>query len=193
MSVFIRCPTIETVRSFMAAQEGMGLTYDAVGATAGELPHGYVVDRVRVKLGESETAFTAACGALQRWDHFRLGWIEPWPGDAPLEPARVVGVLAKVSGLWWLNACRIVYVVNEQAGDIVRFGFAYGTLPGHAESGEERFLVEWDKQDGSVWYSILAFSRPRHWLGRLAYPWVRRLQRRFGRESAEAMRRAVAQ
>jgi uncharacterized protein (UPF0548 family) len=119
--------------------------------------------------------------------------MEPWPGDTPLESAQVVAVLAKVCGLWWLNACRIVYVVNEQAGDVVRFGFAYGTLPRHAESGEEQFLVEWDKRDGSVWYSILAFSRPRHWLARLGYPLVRRLQRRFGRESAEAMLRVVAQ
>jgi uncharacterized protein (UPF0548 family) len=192
MIFLVSKPTTETLRTFLAAQEELSLTYDAAGATAGELPSGYVVDRVRVKLGEGERAFAAAGEALRRWDQFRLGWMEPWPGDTPLESARVVAVLAKVCGLWWLNACRIVYVVNEQAGEVVRFGFAYGTLPGHAESGEERFLVEWDKRDGSVWYSILAFSRPRHSLARLGYPEVRRLQRRFGRESAEAMQRAVA-
>ena len=38
-----------------------------------------------------------------------------------------------------------------------RFGFAYGTLPGHGGSGEERFLIERDRDDG-VWYDILAFS-----------------------------------
>src|SRR5262245_46391050 len=42
-----------------------------------------------------------------------------------------------------------------------RHGFASGTLPAHAESGEERFIVEWDRADGGVWYDILAFSRPR--------------------------------
>ena len=72
-----------------------------------------------------------------------------------------------------------------------RFGFAYGTLPDHAGSGEERFLVEWDRKDDSVWYGILAFSRPRHLLARIGYPWVRRVQKRFGRESAAVMRRAV--
>ncbi len=51
-----------------------------------------------------------------------------------------------------------------------RFGFAYGTLPGHVESGEERFLVEWDRGDDAVWYDILAFSRPNHVLTRLGYP-----------------------
>ena len=73
-----------------------------------------------------------------------------------------------------------------------RFGFAYGTLPGHAESGEERFLVEWDRADDAVWYDILAFSRPRHPLARLGYPLTRRTQRRFARDSAAAIRQAVA-
>ncbi len=84
----------------------------------------------------------------------------------------------------------IVYVVDE-SGPTNRFGFACGTLPGHVESGEERFLVEWDDADDAVWYDILAFSRPNHVLTRLGYPVVRRLQRRFGRDSAAAMRKAV--
>ena len=79
----------------------------------------------------------------------------------------------------------------DEAGPVSRFGFAYGTLPDHAGSGEERFLVEWDRASGEVWYDILAFSRP-HWLlTRLGYPYMRRLQKRFGRESAAAMVRAV--
>ena len=76
-------------------------------------------------------------------------------------------------------------------GAVSRFGFTYGTLPDHVGAGEERFLVEWDRGNDSVWYDILAFSRPRHVLARLGYPWVRRVQKRFGRESAAAMRRAV--
>ena len=68
---------------------------------------------------------------------------------------------------------------------------AYRTLPGHVESGEERFLAEWDRGDDGVWYDILAFSRPNHVLTRLGYPVVRRLQKRFGRDSAAAMLRAV--
>ncbi len=51
-----------------------------------------------------------------------------------------------------------------------RFGFAYGTLPDHAGSGEELFLIEWDRGEGSVWYDVLAFSRPGHILDRLGYP-----------------------
>jgi hypothetical protein len=101
-----------------------------------------------------------------------------------------VAVVARLFGLCWVNACRVVYVVDE-GGPVQRFGFAYGTLPDHAASGEERFLVEWDREGGGVWYDILAFSRPRHVLARLGYPWVRRVQRRFGRDSAAAMARAL--
>jgi uncharacterized protein (UPF0548 family) len=42
-----------------------------------------------------------------------------------------------------------------------------------------------------VWYDVVAFSRARHPLARLGYPLARRVQRRFARESAEAMRKAV--
>jgi uncharacterized protein (UPF0548 family) len=102
----------------------------------------------------------------------------------------VVAVYARLFGLWWLNACRIVYLVNETR-TVKQFGFAYGTLPEHAESGEERFTVEWREQDDTVWYDILAFSRPHQLLTRLGYPLVRRFQRRFASDSAAAMLRVV--
>jgi hypothetical protein len=84
------------------------------------------------------------------------------------------------------------YAVDEQ-GPVQRYGFAYDTLPGHAESGEERFTVERREAGGAVWYDILAFSRPRQLLARLGYPFARGLQKRFARDSAAAMRRAVGQ
>jgi uncharacterized protein (UPF0548 family) len=79
----------------------------------------------------------------------------------------------------------------DDSGPISRFGFAYGTLPGHAESGEERFSIEWDQNTNQVSYDILAFSRPNYLLARLGYPMVRRAQKRFARESAAAMLRAI--
>jgi uncharacterized protein (UPF0548 family) len=91
-----------------------------------------------------------------------------------------------------VSACRIVYRIDDD-GPTKRFGFAYGTLPDHPESGEERFMVEWSQADGSVWYDILAFSRPYQLLTRLAYPLVRRFQKRFARESTAAMVRAVSE
>ena len=99
--------------------------------------------------------------------------------------------LARAGGLWWLNACRIVYVIDEPS-PVRRFGFAYGTLPGHVECGEERFCVE-HLADDSVWYDIRAFSRPRFWMTRLGYPLARRLQKRFAAESKAIMLRVAAE
>jgi uncharacterized protein (UPF0548 family) len=183
---------VDRLRDFLAAQLKIGLTYPAVGARAAVPPGGYVVDRTRIRLGGGAGAFAAAKAALGRWEHFRLGWVEAWPPEAPIQAGEVVAVIARLIGLWWLNACRIVYVVDEQ-GPVQRYGFAYGTLPENAESGEERFTVEWREADGAVWYDILAFSRPRQLLARLGYPLARRLQKRFARDSAAAMQREVAQ
>jgi uncharacterized protein (UPF0548 family) len=102
---------------------------------------------------------------------------------------------ARVLSQWWINACRIVYVIDEKkpsAEAIARFGFAYGTLQEHVESGEEQFLIE-QLADGSVWYVLSSFSRPRLWCVRMAYPWVRRLQRQFVRDSLRGMHDAVNQ
>lgn len=188
--VSVRRPSTETIREFLASQSKLGFTYTAVGATASTPPAGYLVDHTRITLGQGEEVFSRAKDALSRWEQFRLGWLEAWSPQTPIRMGEVVAVVARNIGLWWLNACRIVYVV-EESGPVSRYGFAYGTLPDHAGTGEERFLVEWDRASGDVCYDILAFSRPHLLLTRIGYPYMRHVQKRFGRESAEAMLRAV--
>jgi uncharacterized protein (UPF0548 family) len=188
--VSLRKPSAESTRRFLTAQAERDFSYSPVGATADQLPPGFVVDHTRVKLGEGEPVFQAARAALQRWRQFDLGWLEAWSPKTPIQAGEVVAIVARALGLWWLSACKIVYVVDE-SGPISRFGLAYGTLPDHAAKGEERFLIEWDQDDNGVWYDILAFSRPSDFLSRLGYSIVRRTQKRFGRESAAAMLKAV--
>jgi uncharacterized protein (UPF0548 family) len=182
-------PSEQAVRDFLARQEKAAFSYPEVGATRGAAPAGYDADYNRVELGHGAAVFEAACAALRRWEMFPRPWTEVLPADAPIREGQAVAVLARMYGLWWLNAARIVYVLDE-AGPTRRFGFTYGTLADHAERGEERFSVEWHP-DGRVWYDLFAFSRPRHPLARLAYPLARRLQRRFQAESKAAMCEAV--
>ncbi len=186
----LRRPSPAKIQAFLEAQAKLKLTYEAIGATSSVPPHGYVVDHTRIRLGEGEDFFLRAKSALGRWAQFQLGWVEAWSTSTPIRTGEVVAVLARRLGLWWLNACRIVYVIDERT-PLPRFGFAYGTLPAHAGAGEERFLVEWDPESGEVWYDILAFSRPQNRLTQFGRPYMRRVQKRFGRESAAAMRRAV--
>jgi uncharacterized protein (UPF0548 family) len=180
-------PGLDEVAAHLASQRGQSFTYPDVGATRDErAPAGFAHDHNRQLLGTGGDAFDRARHAIRAWKMFPppLAFIEPLP--IPIEVGAQAGVVIHAVGLWFLNAARIVYVIDEPR----RFGFAYGTLPGHAESGEERFLVEW-LADDTVWYDLRAFSRPRYWPARAARPLARALQRRFGRLSKAAMAAAV--
>jgi len=153
------------------------------------VPSGFVLDHNRIRLGVGLSTFERARAAVERWEMFHLGWVHLcWP-SAPIAAHTTVAVLVRRLGAWLSNACRIVYTI-EETGDLHRFGFGYGTLPDHVESGEERFIVEWNRSDDSVWYDLLAVSRPNHVLARLGYPYARRLQHRFAADSLRAMQRA---
>jgi uncharacterized protein (UPF0548 family) len=185
-------PGAAEVAAFLAGQREARLTYPEVGATRdGAPPSGYAVDRSRVLLGSGPAAFARAEAALRAWRMATLGWAAIQPPDAPIAPGVTVAMLVRHYGLWSLNACRLIYVLDDETNDVRRVGFGYGTLPAHAAVGEERFAVEWTRADDRVWYDLYAFSRPGHLLTRLGYPLARRLQRRFGRDSKAAMVAAV--
>ena len=82
---------------------------------------------------------------------------------------------------------RIIYVVDEPT----RRGFAYGTLPGHPESGEEAFVVE-RREDDSVWLTIRVLSRPAHPAMWAVYPVLRLLQAIFLSRYEHALTRPLA-
>jgi uncharacterized protein (UPF0548 family) len=191
--IFIRKPSPEMLRRIIKSQASLAFTYPSVGATRTNAPPpaGYVLDHTRTLVGQGATAFERARIALERWHQLQLGWLEAFPTDTPLRAGETVVVLARVLGLWWTNAARIVYTIDEPGEPVARFGFAYGTLPGHVESGEERFLIEWDRHTDQVWYDITAFSRPRHFLIRLGRRHARAMQKRFGQQSAAAMKAFV--
>jgi uncharacterized protein (UPF0548 family) len=176
-------PGAAEIGRWLAAEEAAPLP--DVPPAAGE-----VVDHNRVVLGRGGEVFARACAALRRWEMFRLGWVELFPAAPPIRVGTTVGVLARLAGLWSLNPCRIVALV-EEGGAVERFGFVYRTLPGHAERGEERFVVEWSHDDDLVAYDLRARSRPGHPLVWLGYPLARLLQRRFARDSKRAMLRAA--
>lgn len=187
----IRPPDEADVAAFLAAARDAPLSYREVGASseAHAAPPNYNLDHNRALIGRGPAAFAAACDALRDWRMFPGPWTRILPCGSPTTVGNVVVMQAHALGLWWLSACRIVYAIDD-AAPVRRFGFAYGTLLPHVEQGEERFMVELHA-DGSVWYDLRAFSRPRYWPVRLAKPLARRLQRRFVLESQRAMRAAV--
>jgi uncharacterized protein (UPF0548 family) len=183
-------PGPEQIRRFLAACEQDVFSYPEVGASRVHPPPGYVVDQYRIQLGRGNDTFTRAVAMLRRWEMFRTGWTELSYPDRPIEVGATVAILASHFGTWSLSACRIVYTM-EHSGPLRSTGFAYGTLQEHAERGEERFGIEWNPEDDTVWYSVLAFSQPNHVLVRLGYPVARMLQKRFARDSKAAMLHAI--
>jgi len=111
--------------------------------------------------------------------------------ERPIQVGTNLALLVQHFGFYSLNAARIVCVVDED-GPVARYGFAYGTLAEHAESGEESFTVEWNRSEDEVWYDILAFSRPQKMLARVGYPLSRMLQKRFAEGSKAAMLKAAS-
>lgn len=182
----LRKPSEELVRQFISNQREQPYSYAEVGATRIMPPAGYTIDHNRIRLGDGENVYERAVAALGKWKHFDLGWVKIVPPETVVDVGAIVAVQAKSFGLWSLNACRIVYLRDEAPGLKAVFGFAYGTLAEHVECGEERFTVEWHG-DNSVWYDLYAFSRPRHRLVKLGFPFGRMLQKRFARESLAAM------
>lgn len=184
-------PPDAQIEDFLAAQKDLPFSYPEVGASRAAIPQGYPVNHHRIQLGSGAEAFARAKFAIQTWTMYRLDWTRLYPPDAPITVGDVVGVVVNHGFCWSINPCRIIYVLEETRSEenktVETFGFAFGTLPGHSETGEERFTVEWRHQDDSVWYELLAFARPHHILAKIGSPFVRLTQRRFAKESQRAM------
>jgi len=182
-------PTEPEIAAFLATQSALTFSYAEVGCTRGAPPPGYVVDHNRARLGVGHDTFDRAIAALRSWRQSSLGWTSIHPPGAPTTVGTDVAVVVRHFGFWSLNACRVLYEVDENDAQrgVHRVGYAYGTLPAHGEIGEERFTVEWHAADDSVWYDLYALSTPGHPLVQLAYPLARHLQRRFARDSKQAM------
>jgi uncharacterized protein (UPF0548 family) len=183
-------PTDIQLDALVSDQKDKPLSYpkihDANATMAQKTPNGYRYDSHQFILGQGEAVFQAACEAVREWQMFPYGWANLYKRDTPIEIGRVVVMCARIWGFWWLNCSRIVFTVN----DAHSFGFAYGTLKHHAESGEELFQVRMTSE-GEVLYEIQAFSRPRFWMARLAFPVARHFQRKFVKESFENMKKVV--
>lgn len=140
----------------------MSFSYPEVGATAGPLPQGYHHVGKTAVIGNGRARFEDAAAKVMRWGMLRGAGVRV---EASSEVAAVGSEV--LVGLGPLRApARVVYVIDEED----RRGFAYGTLPGHPESGEELFAVRYDPATGDVHAEVAAFSRHATWWSRLGSP-----------------------
>lgn len=152
---------------------------------------GWFVDRHREVVGHGRVDFEGACEALRQWAKFRQPWTLPALPLATIRTGETVGYSAQVLGVWWSYCCRILATIdNSDANGTHRFGLDYGTLRGHAERGEERFLVTMTP-DGEVTFELFAMSRPGRWFTWCGLPLARMAQAKFRPGAAAAVRNFV--
>lgn len=111
------------------------LTYAEVGRTAANLPDGYRNINRSARL-PTATDFATATHDLLHWQVQRRAGLRVAASSDTVTPRTVVvlgiGISIGIGRLAVRAPCRVVYVVDERRCQ----GFAYGTLPGHPESGE---------------------------------------------------------
>jgi len=157
------------------------------GGSLGTPPKGFAHDLSRSEIGRGLPAFTAAREAFQRWKQFDLGWARVANSTARIALGELVALEAHTAFLWSINFSRVVEVVDSPH----RFGFMYTTTASHVEEGQERFVLDFDPESGSVTYLLEAVSHPRDLLARIGYPLSRGMQHRFARDSHARMKREV--
>jgi uncharacterized protein (UPF0548 family) len=140
----------------------------------------HVLRQVRV-LGSGADDFSEARQRIMTWQmHRGAGFRVESKGDAEL--GRRVSVSVGVGPLTFVAPCEVVAVVDDENES----GFAYGTLPGHPERGEEAFLVRF-RNDEVVVGAVAAFSLPASQAVSLAGPAARYVQRVSARRYLGAM------
>jgi uncharacterized protein (UPF0548 family) len=164
-------------------------TYPRVGASADpdRLPPGYDVLRVAVPIGAGGAVFAAAGAAVLEWRMHRAIGVRMTATAPRAEPGVRVVVGMGVGPLRIEAPCEVVWAADGPR----RAGFAYGTLPGHPQRGEESFVVEWGPDD-AVTLRVTAFSRAAAWYARAGGPLTRALQRAYAHRCGRALRALAA-
>ena len=163
-------------------------TYAEVGATRdAELPAGYDHVERSVVVGSGTAAFERAVAAVFDWRMQRSVGLRVRATGPASEPGTVVVLTAGLRRPGYDIPCRVVWA--RTTGD--ERGFAYGTLPGHPESGEEAFLVRLES-GGDVVFTLRVFARVASPLARLGGPVSTLVQRLATQRYLTAVRRAAA-
>lgn len=162
-------------------------TYPEPGATRRTpLPTGYHHLHEETFLGHGRAVLERAGEAVTTFRMHRAVGVSLRTSSDRADPGVAVETGLALGPLRVAAPCRVVWSVYDSD----RIGFAYGTVPGHPERGEESFVVEL-RDDDTVWFAVTAFSRPATWYTRLAGPVVPMLQRAYARRCGRVLRRLV--
>ncbi len=170
------------------------LSYQPVGATLPNtklsVPSNFRINHARRSIGQGPQCFENGRKAIFGKRMVDLDWMNL---DGDVETNSQMLMRAKIWGTKWQLPLQVIEVYDTSIGQKRIAGFSYGTRSGHMLRGEERFCVEWDMTSNDVVYEIYSFCRPHRLLAYLGWPFIVLLQKRFLKQSLDAMERAVDQ
>jgi uncharacterized protein (UPF0548 family) len=185
---FVRPTDLNSMEQLVKSLREAEPTYSEIGASlAGTEPEGFYHDRYQIFLGRGAGTFQRAVNGLKAWKAHSAPGFRVYPQEETIRTGATVVVTLGAPFFALAAPCRIVRVIEEQA----RWGFAYGTLPGHPEQGEEAFVVS-ISPDEKVLFEIAAFSRPRDVLVRISGPLGRAIQKSGSSCYLRALQRYVS-
>jgi uncharacterized protein (UPF0548 family) len=162
-------PSVAQLDAVLERAATADISYDHRGSTLAAGPGRY--ERT-IDLGGDPDTFDRAVAGLRAWAcHGGIG-ATIHPSRVPIAEGTNLIVVLRVGPLRLLVPDRVVAIVDEPD----RFGFAYGTLPGHPERGEEAFIVE-RTSGGRVTATIRVEARGAWLAARLGAPVVTVFQR----------------
>ncbi len=189
---YLSKPTAKEINDLIKTQSALPFSYENISATKDRNPpKDFPVNQLRESLGSGETVFNKGIEAINSWQMYALDWTRVLPENVPIKEGEIVVTMINHLGFWSLNPCRIIYLIDEKSVDFQKFGFAFGTLPAHSETGEEQFQIEWNRKTDEVFYEIYAFAKSYNPLAKIAFPYVTYLQKSFAADSYKAMLKFV--
>ncbi len=143
------------LRRVLDETAGAGFSYPDVGTSDGPAPSGYRIIERSATVGHGKAAFDRLAKGIVHWQVHRDAGIAVLASAPVAAPGVEVALAMKTAGVALVMTCRVIYVIDEPR----RRGFAYGTLPGHPEVGEETFIAEISEGE-VVTFTVGGFSRP---------------------------------
>jgi uncharacterized protein (UPF0548 family) len=145
------------------------LTYDRASVRGPGTPPGF--RRIEGSRQLQRRDFDGAAQDLLAWRMHETAGLRVHASDPTVRTDSVVVLRLGVGPVSMRIPCRVLEVIDEPR----RRGFVYGTLPGHPESGEERFVLD-HEPDGTLRFTVTACSRHATLLARAGGPVGRAIQ-----------------
>ncbi len=174
------------LRRCLHRAETLDFNYSHVGAShTHTTPPGSDAVTESAVVGAGVSQFSLLADGVRTWQIQRRSGVRV-AADGPAREGLNVALAQRFGPAAVVFGCRVVWTIDEPD----RNGFAYGSLPGHPEAGEEAFVAELEP-DGAVRFHVFGFTAPGTLATAVARPLTRALTRRALRGYLHAARQIV--